>query len=85
MKKYDEEKKVKVLMDDKLINFNINREMTVGELKDTPMSEFNFSMHEFVKRKWEYLKTAEDEEIIYYGHDSNNLGYFILEGEIIND
>ena len=83
MKKYNSEKKVTALINEKLTKFLINREMTVGELKDTPMSEFNFAMHEFVARKWEYLKGAKEEDLIYYGHTNDNLGYFITESEII--
>lgn len=83
MKKYEKEKKVTALINEKLTKFFINRDMTVGELKDTPIGEFNFAMQEFVKRKWEYLKGAKDDEVIYYGHASDDLGYFIIESEII--
>lgn len=85
MKKYEKEQKVMALINEKVSEFLINREMTVSELKDTPMSEFNFAMHEFVKRKWEYLKGAEDSDLIYYGHANDNYGYFITESEIIKN
>lgn len=85
MKKYEKEKKVTALINEKLTKFFINCDMTIGELKDTPMAEFNFAMQEFVRRKWEYLKSAKDDEVIYYGHASDNLGYFITEGEIIEN
>lgn len=67
------------------VTFFINRELTVDEILDKPLVEWNIAMHNFIARKLDYLKEENGNKKVFYGHASDGFGYFITEDEIAFD
>lgn len=65
------------------IEILINRELTVGEVMDMQFYTMPVALHNFLNRRLDFIKEENEKKKLYYGHASNNLGYFVAEDEII--
>lgn len=65
------------------IEILVNREITVGEVMDMQFYEMPVALHNFLNRRLDFIKEENENKKLYYGHASNNLGYFFAEDEFV--
>ena len=61
--------------------FSKERVFTVGDILDTPFSEMNIALQNFLLRRPD-ITLLNEQGKVYYGH-VQGLGYFIHEDEIV--